>query len=521
MAYSENNGGRGDGFDIRSNGTDENYPDRKEKVKNFKLHIDDDPQVFMGDEYMSDMPRYKGEVYFANHARKRPPQEPHANAGNTDHRQRRGEPQTVRRTPMPGRTVRMSNEDRTYDRHVMRDQPQRQPSRDPYGRPRQNAPVRQGEARKRTPDAAKKRKKKKKGASVFSGTLRLLTIIFVSVGILSTIAILGLNDILAIGGSSDPVTVEIPANATTNEVINILAKDRLIRNPLMCKAFYKAVSTVKKSSADPVYLEGIFYLKQDMGLEGMLGKLKETQHYTETVTLSFPEGWSVSQMFEKLEKNKVCDADYLYKAARSVNFNFAFLSSAKQADQNKRFLMLEGYFFPDTYEFYVDLNANSVIERFLENFRTKWTDEYAKRAAELGYTTDDIIKIASIIQREAANSDQMTLISSILHNRLNHQVDYPTLGCDSTANYIRNYVKPVIGSINADRLLQYYDTALIAGLPSGPICNPGGDAIYAALYPDDTDYYYFQHDSYGKIYPAKTNAEHNRIRNQIALQGLN
>ena len=106
----------------------------------------------------------------------------------------------------------------------------------------------------------------------------------------------------------------------------------------------------------------------------------------------------------------------------------------------------EGYLFPDTYDFYVDADPNYVITKFLDNFNSKWEDEYDKRAAELGLSRDEIITIASIIQKEAANSDQMKVISSVIHNRLNHQADYPTLGCDSTALYISNYVTPTVRS---------------------------------------------------------------------------
>ena len=123
---------------------------------------------------------------------------------------------------------------------------------------------------------------------------------------------------------------------------------------------------------------------------------------------------------------------------------------------------------------------------------------------------DEIIIIASIIQREAGNAEQMPLVSSVIHNRLNHSVSYPTLGCDATSNYIEKYVKPNVTSAQAQTYLSYYDTSSIKGLPAGPICNPGIDAIEAALYPEQTNYYYFCHDNSGQIYLAETNAEHDR-----------
>ena len=112
----------------------------------------------------------------------------------------------------------------------------------------------------------------------------------------------------------------------------------------------------------------------------------------------------------------------------------------------------------------------------------------------------------------------MTQVSSVLHNRLNNPTGFPTLDCDSTYNYIDNYVTPVVGESLGAKYRQAYNTYACPKLPAGPICNPGEAAIRAALYPDDTDYYYFQHDKQGNIYLARTNAEHNRYKTEIALR---
>ena len=102
----------------------------------------------------------------------------------------------------------------------------------------------------------------------------------------------------------------------------------------------------------------------------------------------------------------------------------------------------------------------------------------------------------------------MKIISSIIHNRLNDAANYPTIGCDSTAIYISNYVTPTIGEAQGKFFYDNYDTSAILGLPPGPICNPGMDAIKAALYPDETDYYFFAHDNSGRIYVASSLSEH-------------
>jgi UPF0755 protein len=158
-------------------------------------------------------------------------------------------------------------------------------------------------------------------------------------------------------------------------------------------------------------------------------------------------------------------------------------------------------------------SASSVVKKFLSNGDSKITEEHRKRAEELGYSMQEIITIASIIQMEAGSEEQMKTISAVLHNRLSDKTNYPSLGCDSTSDYITNKVAPSLSSTSAhtaDYYQTYYSTAsssTVVGLPEGPICNPGLAAIEAALYPEDNDAYYFFHDSNGNLYTAKTYSE--------------
>lgn len=324
-----------------------------------------------------------------------------------------------------------------------------------------------------------------------------LAFIFIGTVLLSYIGLTCLGDMLAINRSEENVEVMIPAESSYSEIIDILKDNGLIKRKLFCKLFIKY-----RDFDDETYLSGNYYLNSNMGIEGMMKDIMAAPITADTIKLSFPEGWTVQQIFEKLEKNDVCDTNKLYSAIRSSSFTYDFYTELTSDD--KRYLKLEGYLFPDTYDFYVDADTNYVIKKFLDNFESKWTDEYKARAEKLGYTTDEIITIASIIQKEAANAEQMKTISSVIHNRLKDAANYPTLGCDSTAIYISNYVTPVVGE--ATGLLYYnnYDTSAVRGLPPGPICNPGMDAIKAALYPEQTDYFFFAHDNNGRIYLSST-----------------
>lgn len=368
-----------------------------------------------------------------------------------------------------------------------------------YPKRKQN-PVSKQTASARPASESKKKKVKTVGGNF---AVILFALILLCTSFTSYISISGLNDILAINTSDVVVKVEIPEDPTYSEVLDILHDNDLIKQKTVCNVFAKFRHY---DDSDNKYLSGVYYLDRSMGVEGMLNKCMAAPESAETVTLGFPEGWTITQIFEKLEKYDVCKKDRLYTALTDVDYEFDFVRSL--TPEEERYQLLEGYIFPDTYDFYIDADANYVLRKFLSNFNDRWTDAYQSRADKLGYSMDEIITIASIIQKEAANSSQMKAVSSVIHNRLKNSVKFPTLGCDSTAIYVSNYVKPVVGGTKGNYFLSKYDTAANKGLPPGPICNPGIDAIEAALYPSDTNYYYFLHDNSGKIYMAKTQQEH-------------
>jgi UPF0755 protein len=244
-----------------------------------------------------------------------------------------------------------------------------------------------------------------------------------------------------------------------------------------------------------------------MGVEGMLYECRAVQAGPNTVTLLFPEGWSIPQIAARLEEYGVCTSAYFIKAISESQFDYSFLSSIKNSEN--RTYRLEGYLFPSTYDFFQGESANIAIRRFLDAFSDVWTDAYDKRAKELGYSVDEILTIASIIQREAADDTQMKLISSVIHNRLkNPSQTAGRLECDSTKDYIKKYVTPITDVNLVNKYADAYNTYSAQGLPPGPICNPGAVAIKAALYPSNTKYYYFCHDKFGNIYMARTKSEH-------------
>jgi UPF0755 protein len=346
--------------------------------------------------------------------------------------------------------------------------------------------------------------------------------------VLSYMGVTLLQDIFAL--RSDVNTreeeVTIQPNQSTNQVIDNLAKHRLITQRGLCKFYSDFTFKIKHQNnpapLQPEYLPGKYTVSNQLGLEEMLNSFKSKPKTAETVHLMFPEGYTVRQSVERIEANRVASVDSMKRALMDAQFPLPFLQGVNMSGRYYRY---EGYLFPDTYDFFVGDNVNSVIQRFLDNFQKKWKEYgFGKQADAIGMTMDQVIILASIIQKEAANAKEMPLVSRILHNRLDHPSTYSTLDCDSTRDYVLGNIAKEMDSSSAAYYADLYDTYKCRGLPVGPICNPGAAAIDAALNPSkepaSLDLFYFQHDKNGKIYTAQTRAEHTANTSKIMMNDL-
>lgn len=215
--------------------------------------------------------------------------------------------------------------------------------------------------------------------------------------------------------------------------------------------------------------------------------------------ITIPEGYSLSQIGTLLEQNNVCSKTAFLSTVNSYDFTYYPLVAKIKADVNRCY-KLEGYLFPNTYEFYRKSDPEDVIGKMLRSAESN----IGKNYSYTGMTTDEIITLASIIEKEAKGSAEMNRISSVYHNRLKAGMK---LQADPTINYIEWYVKPNITG-DKDRYSAYYNTYKCAALPVGPICNPGTAALKAACNPAETDYLFFAADAAGKYYYAVTFEEH-------------
>lgn len=222
-----------------------------------------------------------------------------------------------------------------------------------------------------------------------------------------------------------------------------------------------------------------------------------------TVAITIPEGYTLARIGMMLEEKGICTADEFIAASQNGDFS-EFSLVAAQAENPNRCFKLEGLLFPDTYEIYTDDTPDAIIRKILAHTEEKIGADIRAQIEESGYTADEIITMASIIQKEAFGDDPMPLISSVLHNRLNEGM---RLECDVTITYVEGAIKPFItGDVN--RYNSYYNTYKCRALPAGAICNPGLSAIRAALSPAESDYLFFVTDKSKKYYFAATWEEH-------------
>lgn len=222
------------------------------------------------------------------------------------------------------------------------------------------------------------------------------------------------------------------------------------------------------------------------------------------VTVTIPEGYCVSQIAQKLEENEVVSQKKFLAYVKTPPKDV--IDKLKIGDTSKKIFVLEGYLYPDTYEFYKNEDVSSVVSKFLDNFSAKVTDKYYDLASSKGYTMDEILTIASIIQKEAGMTAENAKVSSVIYNRLKSSMQ---IQCDVTTSYLEKYVKPFVDDYK-EEYEENYDTFKCEALPAGPLCNSSIECIQAALNPAETSYMFFVTDSkdMSKFYYAQTYEQH-------------
>jgi len=294
-------------------------------------------------------------------------------------------------------------------------------------------------------------------------------------------------------GFAKSVTFSIQKGEGSKEIAVNLERADLIKweSPFRVYVYFKGVAGKLQA--------GEYQLSSLMNIPEMVSKFVNGDVIKEKIT--FPEGFNLKEIkksFEISEFLKTIDLEQL----KIIDFKgkFEFLSGVPNEAS------LEGFLFPDTYFFESDMKEREIAEIFLNNFDKKLAPyRPAFSGAAAGLTLFDVIKMASLIEKEVITYEDKEIVSGIFWKRL--KVGQPLQSC-ATVAYILNTTKRQY-SFEETRTVSPYNTYLNLGLPPGPICNPGLESILAALYPKDSEYWYFLSTPEGKTIFSKTFKEHN------------
>lgn len=284
------------------------------------------------------------------------------------------------------------------------------------------------------------------------------------------------------------VMIVIKAGSDTDDIADVLADKNVISN----KFAFKLMSKI--NGFDGQYTAGTHFVKTSMSYDEIMYLLSLKP---QTLSVTFPEGLSYKEVKEKLVKAGVLfDEETLDKMVNNPALFLDYDFVTKIPKVEGRDWLLQGYLFPDTYEFDMNTNEESIIRTFLDNTKARLIPELYTRTSKMGMTMDEVITLASVVEKESGRLDEMDLIAGVFTNRLkakNH-VTGKRLESDATLNYIKKELgKTTSLTVTAEdkALNSPYNTYTNAGLPIGPICSPGMDAIRAVLWPAKNNFYYF------------------------------
>lgn len=346
------------------------------------------------------------------------------------------------------------------------------------------------------------------------------------------------SDLMAFGKPDQAITITITEaeakkrsdgtrEVDIDAIAQKLADAGLIEHPALFKLFATLTGKDQDISA------GTYTLNSYFDYNAMINGMTYSAPAREIVTVMIPEGYNCAQIFALLQEYEVCTIKELEDyAANGELDDYWFLEGVQRGSK----YCLEGYLFPDTYDFYTNDDPERVLEKFLDDFDYRFSDSmrsdfetfkqrYAKMLAANGYSSDyiaqnqltmhQLVTLASIVEKESSNGSESFDIASVFYNRLSNQSEYPFLDADATVHYaIGDYFGQIkkLTQAHLSSNSPYNTRGYQKGLPPGPICNPGIYSLYAVLDPNDTDYHYYVLNPKAGIHVfSKTYREHQQV----------
>lgn len=315
-----------------------------------------------------------------------------------------------------------------------------------------------------------------------------------------------INDLYAFVKDTDEVEVVVPENATVNEIADILYEAGIIEYP----SFFKFYAELKNASERYDFKAGTYVVNPMMNYDQLFLWLEGTSEQS-IKRITIPEGYTVDDIIDLFVAEGFGTREGFINTIQNYEFENEFVKQIDMSPEGGRHYRLEGYLYPDTYDVYTGKSEAYYIYKLLDRFEEVYSEKFQERADALELTMDQIITIASMIERETKIHNEYEIVSSVFHNRLNSRAKYPNLESDATVVYaIQIATGERVGELSKEDLNidNRYNTYRYEGLPPGPISNPGYEAIASALYPESTKYYYFVSSLEGETFFATSYSQH-------------
>lgn len=277
-------------------------------------------------------------------------------------------------------------------------------------------------------------------------------------------------------------SVTIPEGASTSDIAKILKERGLIGNTLLFRI------QSRLGEFDGTYQQGTYEIDKGLTSQQIMELLQTGVVYAGK-KITVPEGFSVQQIAQRAEEMGVCTAEEFIRESNTGVFDYPFLENLPDREHR-----LEGYLFPSTYFLEEETTANELIHAMLNAFDEMYTKEYQDAVAASGFTLDEIVTIASVIEKEIKVDDERSRAAGVVYNRLDAGMP---LQMDATVLYAMGIVKEDI--TNADLEIDSpYNTYQVKGLPLGPIANPGELSLRGAIFPEENKYLYYVVEARGQ-----------------------
>ena len=346
------------------------------------------------------------------------------------------------------------------------------------------------------------RQRRDSRTGLLGGFMYFIFVLSVSI-ILAILGWMAASDVLALNKEELVTDVVLEESFFTPEQITVENEDGTTTTKTILVADMGDVATALKnagiidykplfkfyamiSNTDTKLDPGTYTLSTELDYRAIVKKMQFGSDSQVRTTVTFPEGFTMKEIFNRLEENKICKYDDLMESAANHEFSYKFLEGIPLGDASR----LEGFLFPDTYEFYQGMTPEAAIDTFLQIFHYKLTAEMWDLAAARGYSMRDVVNMASLIEKEAANDEERPIIAGIIYNRLKANM---SLGIDAAIQYTYEEHKDVLTGADFE-VDTPYNLRMYKGFPPTPICSPGFASIMAVLKPTDNNYYYYALD---------------------------